>query len=369
MRPEHGGQLKGSRHRSADERAWLDFSVNLNPYAPQPTDAEWLAWRNDIASYPEPTSRCVDRLLEDYLGVAGRGQAISTQGAMEALRLALELQRGRTIHIPAPCFSEYPFLCEQLDLDFRIHVVSEGDWSHGSSWLDMQIEPGSAVLFGNPNNPFGVKASIRDLEPILCRFQENDVTVIVDEAFIEFTETPQEHSLISILADFPNVMIVGSLTKSWSIPGIRLGYLITSDLRNIETLRNRQITWPLNSIVHSWATSMLVEARIAEQRAGMKRLQETKDQLFTYLRDFPFLNVYPSDANYCVCECLSEIDGMIAHLESLQIGVRLCEGIPGLPPGRFIRIGARLLEQNRRLIQALTAFASTFVRESFNKAE
>ena len=369
MRPEHGGQLRGSRHRSAGDGVWLDFSVNLNPYAPQPADSEWLAWRDDIAKYPAPTSRSVDQLLESYLGVSESGWVISTQGAMEALKLALGFQGGRTIHIPVPCFSEYVFLCEQLGLDYRTHVISERGWINGRSWLNMEVDQGGAVLFGNPNNPFGVSVSIEDLLPILCHFRENNVMVIVDEAFIEFTKTPQEYSLISILKDFPNVMIAGSLTKSWSIPGIRLGYLVSADCQSIEILRNRQITWPLNSIVHGWATSMLVEARVAGQRAGMRRLQETKEQLFASLQGFSFLRVYPSDANYRVCECLFQMDEMIGFLGSQQIGVRLCDSIPGLPAGRFIRIGAGLPEHNRRLIQALTAFASLIAEESHRKAE
>ena len=372
MRPEHGGQLKKSEYRSAGGEAWLDFSVNLNPFAPQPTDAEWLAWKNDISSYPEPTSRSVDHLLEAYLGIEGSGRVITTQGAMEALKLSLGLCHGRTIHLPTPCFSEYAFLCEQWGLDCRIHEVPKSGWREGRSWLEMDIEPGSAVLFGNPNNPFGVNLSIRDLEPMLLRFRQNDIRVIVDEAFIEFTKTPEDHSLCSVFFDYPNVMVVGSLTKSWCIPGIRLGYLISSDIHGIEKLRNRQITWPLNSIVCSWATSILVEERIAEQRAGMTRLLETREALFASLREFPFLEVYPSDANYCVCEstCVEiEITEMIRFLESRKICVRTCDTIPGLPSGRYFRIGVRLPEENRRLIQALTEFGQSVGGELVRKAE
>ncbi len=352
MRPGHGGELKTPHNEATVD--CLDFSVNLNPFVLKPTDSEWLSWKNSIHHYPAPTPEKVNQLISQYLGIKG-DCLLSTNGGMEAIRMALSLNLDQKIIIPIPCFSEYPHLCSQLGITYHLQQIPPALWSDGASWLDIPIEPNTTILLANPNNPTGASFSLKKCCTLLETTQELGINWIVDEAFIEFTKNSLKGSLLQVMEKYPNLLIAGSLTKTWAIPGLRIGYLATANPEWFSILRNRQSTWPLNSLIQSWAETFLVPDRIQNHRNLLKKNQETREAFIQALQKLEKIKPLTSDASYILCQT-NPAHKLYEFLASQSIYVRQCDNIPGMKADRYLRIAVRNPCDNQRLIQAIQAF-------------
>jgi histidinol-phosphate/aromatic aminotransferase/cobyric acid decarboxylase-like protein len=205
----------------------------------------------------------------------------------------------------------------------------------------------------NPNNPDGGLIPHAELVGFLRRVHARVKQVIVDESFSHFATEATPETAAGLVAEFPELVVVNSMSKSHGIPGLRLGYAVMS-ARRAKALRDRSL-WNLNALAE-WFTTLICDPEFqqAYERARRRYVRDTR-AMFSDLDKLPGVRAFPSDANFA----LLELDRTAAEITSALLArhgvyVRDCADKRGLDGGqRFIRVAARSQHENRRVIDAL----------------
>ena len=349
----HGGQIRQAAERfGVPLESFVDFSSNVNVLAPAVTAADWERWMTEIYRYPEPAD-LIQRLASFYDVRAEH--LLPTAGAIEALYLSARLFAGCRVAVIEPSFSDYSRAFSTIPCSVeRILLTSELWASSIQDWAD-RLEPFDVIVLGNPNNPTGSFSSIADLTALFDRRWARPKHWIIDEAFIEFVTESERETLLNRLTDYPSLIVLRSLTKSWRIPGLRFGFLATAG--PIEELERIQPPWSVNGVVQAWASEFLRYERRSEYLASLRMLVTLREDFQARLRLIPGITVYPSAANFLLLELADA--GLHAEQVYFKLGcrgilIRVCDSFYGMPKGRFLRVAIRTASENRKLVEVLS---------------
>jgi threonine-phosphate decarboxylase len=349
----HGGQIRQAAERfGVPLESFVDFSSNVNVLAPAVTAADWERWMTEIYRYPEPAD-LIQRLASFYDVRAEH--LLPTAGAIEALYLSARLFAGCRVAVIEPSFSDYSRAFSTIPCSVeRILLTSELWASSIQDWAD-RLEPFDVIVLGNPNNPTGSFSSIADLTALFDRRWARPKHWIIDEAFIEFVTESERETLLNRLTDYPSLIVLRSLTKSWRIPGLRFGFLATAG--PIEELERIQPPWSVNGVVQAWASEFLRYERRSEYLASLRMLVTLREDFQARLRLIPGITVYPSAANFLLLELTDA--GLHAEQVYFKLGcrgilIRVCDSFYGMPKGRFLRVAIRTASENRKLVEVLS---------------
>lgn len=360
----------------------IDASANLNPLGPPEwLDGIWEEVKRDAGRYPDPSYTELREAASKKLGVDPRSLVFGN-GADElfyalASVLASRSRRGLPPVAPLPGarFPEVPsteakaVIVEPSYASYREALESAG-FVAGSLFLreenNFQYEPevlvnlvssmasGSSLWLGRPVNPVGLAPTIEEIATIADG--NPGVAIVVDEAFLEFLDNEESRRSGGLAPSAAllreNVVVIRSMTKFWSVPGIRLGYLVADPGLAVE-VRDALPAWPVSCM----AVRFGVHA-FADPGTHLMRTRHLVDferrRIRTALSSIPGLTVFPGDANFFLCRILSGTDAptLVAALASRGIGVRDCSSYAGLDRF-FIRIGLRKPEDNDRIVKSL----------------
>ena len=354
----HGGRLmEAAKEFRLAQDAFVDFSTNTNVFAPVVPLASWEKWRDQVARYPETEARAVrDQLARLY--EVDPGHILPTAGAIEALYLVARIFAGCKIGIIEPAFSDYERAFRATGCDSERFVLSREMWHAPAGALEHLLDPFDVVVLGNPNNPTG---ALRPREQVLDLLEKpwcRPKTWIVDEAFIEFVADHARETLLPVSSEYRSLIVLRSLTKTWSIPGLRLGFLATSNAAWMGRLRMMQPPWSINSVAQAWAAEYLTLENHTRLLAGLRELPGIRSRFEAALSQIAGLRLYPSAANFLLMELLdSSLDAWQIFRELGRRGllVRVCDSFHGMPNGRFLRVSVRTEEENSRLARELAA--------------
>ena len=353
----HGGQLsKAALEFNLPPESFVDFSSNLNVCAPAVSSTDWERWRTAITRYPQADpARLRDRLATVY-DLDAR-HILATAGAIDALYLAARIFHDRKVAIIEPAFGDYDRAFAAAGCAAERLALAPETWHAPATtaWVDL-IEPFDVIVFGNPNNPTG---SLQPRELLLQLFNTSwsrQKTWLVDEAFIEFVANQENETLLAVLKQNPSLIVIRSLTKSWCIPGLRLGFLATSNSAWLDRLCMIQPPWSANGVVEEWAAAYLTPEHHAQLLAGLRNLREIKSRFELELARIPGLRTHPSAANFLLVE-ITDASLSAAHVYR-ELGrrgllVRVCDSFYAMSKGRFIRIAVRTEPENNRLAEAI----------------
>jgi threonine-phosphate decarboxylase len=349
----HGGGIQQAAERfGLPVECFVDFSSNVNVLAPAVAAVDWERWLTEIYRYPEP--RDLSQRLASFYDTRAE-HVLPTAGAIEALYLSARLFAGSKIAVVEPGFSDYARAFRSVPCSVERILLTPDLW--GSSvreWAD-RLDRFDVVVLGNPNNPTGTFQSLADLATLFDRHWTRPKHWIVDEAFIEFVTGFKDETLLSRLADYPSLIVLRSLTKSWRIPGLRFGFLATAG--PIRELERMQPPWSINGIVHAWAREFLREEHRTEYSASLRTLVKFGHDLEASLRLIPGIKVHPSSANFVLLELTDpafDADRIYVGLGCRGILVRVCDSFYGMPKGRFLRVAVRTASENQRLVDVLS---------------
>ena len=345
----------------------LDFCYLVNPYFPSRRLKDELRANFDTLLTEYPSGMKVNTLIaskcfgvsEQYV-VPGNGAAELIKVLMEDLAPTLSKGEGATTGFVRPTFEEYP---NRYDKDLQVTFVPQNeDYRYTADDLmeffgDKDI---SQLMVINPDNPSGNFIPKADILRLAQWCDERSIRLLVDESFVDFSEDYAYNSLLSdeILEQYPRMAVMKSISKSYGVPGLRLGILASADKDLIARIKKKVSIWNLNSFAEFFM-QIYNKHEKDYQRACAKFVAE-RDDFEQQLRTIPFFRVMPSQANYFLCEVLppytaSEI--VIHMLKQHNILTRDCSGKPGLDPNKqYMRIAVRNHEDNTRLVEALRDF-------------
>ena len=348
----HGGQIERAR-REFGRSAFTDFSSNLNVFWAGISAQEWDALREDIARYPEPDARTLRQNLA-RLDDIDPHFLLPTAGAAEALYLAARLFAEKRIAIVEPSFADYHRAFVAAGCEPARIILPPSLWNEPASEWSALLAPFDVVVLGNPNNPTGGFQSREALIEVIDRPWARAKSWIIDEAFIEFVPDHARASLLGALARRSSVVVLRSLTKSWRIPGLRLGFLATSNAVWLARLEQMQPPWSVNAAAQAWGKTALTPATHAAMLASLAPLPNVRAEFAAGLAALGH-HVFPSAANFLLVE-LRELSASVAYRALGRRGflVRPCDSLHGLTPAdAHLRLAVRWPEENDQLLDAL----------------
>ena len=354
------GKTKQLRYQQRYGGYWrfphlLDFCYLVNPYFPTERMRNELRASFDTLLSEYPSGMKVNTLLMSKYFNIYQDYVCIGNGAAELIKTLMEQLTGK-LGVVYPTFEEYPNRKDKNTL--VLYIPNNRDFRYTVKELEEYFEDKdiSSLLLINPDNPSGNFISCEDVLSLATWAKIRNIRLIVDESFVDFSMGSVSNTLLlnSILDSFSNLVVIKSISKSYGVPGLRLGVLATSDASLVQIIRKDVAIWNINSFAEYY---MQIFGKYEKDylEACQKFIAE-RERFYMELQKIPFLRVIPSQANYFLCEIMekyssSELVG--ALLESANILIKDCSMKFGFEHKNYIRIAVRNEQENNKLLSAL----------------
>lgn len=333
-----------------------DFCYLVNPYFPPKKMMDQMTYFYPTLLTQYPSGMYVQKLLagkmfgvkEDYLLVGnGAAELINTLGRTMSGKTALSI----------PAFNEYVRCfpdCEIVPLSGAKH-----DFRFDMAELRAAAKKMDNLVLINPDNPSGAFLTKEELLELAEICFENGTILVVDESFVDFARKDLRYTMLdnAILEQYPNLMVIKSISKSYGVPGLRLGVCASSNEGWIAEMKNLMPIWNINSFGEYFF--QIYGLYSSQYEAACDEIVRQREKMEARLDAFPFLTVYPSQANYVMCR----VDGMSSKelanklLKDNDLLIKDLSTKNGFDGKNFIRIAVRDEADNAALYAALEQIA------------
>ena len=333
----------------------LDFCYLVNPYFPTAHMKDELRANFDILLSEYPSGMYVNSLIAAKYFDIRQKYTVVGNGAAELIKSLMERVEGR-IGVVYPTFQEYPNRKEQTKIIG--FTPDNADLTYTADdlirfYADKKL---STLLLINPDNPSGNFIPIVDVLRLATWCKERGIFFVVDESFVDFSEDFRNNSLLhnEILQAYPNLAVMKSISKSYGVPGLRLGILASSDEELINWMKHDVSIWNINSFAEFYM-QIFGKYQKDYDRACQKFIAE-RERFMARLTDIPFLRVIPSQANYFLCQITEKYTSEELTrrlLMDFNILIKDCDNKDGLKNKNYVRIAVRDQKDNDTLVEAL----------------
>lgn len=332
----------------------LDYCYLVNPYFNESRiiDEMEAYFRTLISEYPSGMK--VNSLLASKCWGVKEEYIIPGNGAAELIKALMELLPG-TLGVTRPTFEEYPNRRDKESLVTFIPGNADYRYSAADLMEFFGNHHADNLLLINPDNPSGNFIPVDDIIKLAAWCQENGTRLIVDESFVDFSVGYENNTLLhdSILEAYPQMLVMKSISKSYGVPGIRLGILCSADTAIISEIKKKVSIWNINSFAE-YFMQIFTKYEKDYKRACERFLAERED-FERKLKQIKFIRLMPSQANYFLCEILPPKNAnqlVLTMLKRYNILVRDCSDKIGFDGKQYMRIAVRSHEDNARFINA-----------------
>ena len=334
----------------------LDFCYLVNPYFPSRRMKDELRANFDTLLTEYPSGMKVNTLIASKCFGVSEPYIVPGNGAAELIKILMEDSQGKTGFV-RPTFEEYP---NRFNKEQQVTFVPQNeDYRYTADDLmaffaDKGI---SQLMVINPDNPSGNFIPKADVLRLAQWCEAKGIRLVVDESFVDFSVDYATNSLLSdeILETYPHMAVMKSISKSYGVPGLRLGVLASADKELIARIKKEVSIWNLNSFAEFFM--QIYNKHEKDYQQACEKFVKERADFEQQLHAVPFLHVMPTQANYFLCEVLPPYTAkeiVINMLKQHNILTRDCSGKPGLNPDKqYMRIAVRNTEDNTRLVEGL----------------
>ena len=347
----HGGRIRATASvLDLDQEELLDFSANINPLGHPPLEDLILGEMKSVGHYPDNDYVEFRRACAKFVGVDPKN-VVPGNGSSELMRLFAEalIEEGDKVLITSPTFGEYETQSRLFGAEI-VHVPRGIKTpKYPNDFLDEALlEEAKAAFICNPNNPTGILLPRSAIADLAERCERAETFLFVDEAFIELSDPDQ--TVAEMAPRMEHLFVIRSLTKSFGVPGIRLGFGIAGD-RLAEVMNRTRLPWSISSLASAAGAHLLAsdDHLIKSRRVIKKELAWLSGELRRLGLDpvksavnFILVGVGPSGLRSSEL-----VERMVAE----RVLVRDCRSF-GLGE-EYVRVAVRNREENRRLVEAL----------------
>ena len=345
----HGANVDNMAKKfGKNENDIIDFSSNVNPHIISDLGKYVLEGLEKSRSYPDINYTNLRNNISDYIKVDSE-LIIPGNGATEIIYLLMKSIKRR-LAILNPTFSEYGRGAKLNNLEIiDFHLKEENNFSIDLDEIQKNMDKFDSLFICNPNNTNG---TVKNLNELLDLMIENDKLLIVDETFMEFVGEEEKYSLINKIEQTPNLFILKAVTKFFGMPGLRLGYGVTSNKQIIKNIYEYKEPWTINSFAENLSNYLFKDK---EYINGSKDyyINERKFML-EELRKISRLKVYDTDTNFVLIK-LDDDEANSLKLELFEkynILIRDASNFIGLDKS-YIRVAIKSHNDNKVLIESL----------------
>lgn len=345
----HGGNIYDYR------KIVYDFSANINPAGIPQSFKKALTENMDVfARYPDIEYRALKRNIKDYLTLDDNAHVLVGNGAVDLIYSILDGLDYNKLFTISPTFSEYKNAAIKSDIRYEEIFCYNDDFSKVDIELLLdKAEERAIVILCNPNNPTGFLIDIPTLAYIAAELYKKNCILVIDEAFIEFTDDYPHSSFLSRLCEFENVVLIRAATKFFGMPGIRLGYAVTYSSSICEKVKKIQQPWSINSAAVIAGSCIFKDMDYISKSHDW--IKEERRFLYNGLSKIKGIEVYQSKANFHLLKITEKNMGAYELRDELVkhgILIRTPDGFSNLTPENF-RLAVLDRNANKLLLSAL----------------
>lgn len=335
----------------------LDFCYLVNPYYPQVKMIEEMkaSFEMLLTQYPSGMERN-SLLAAKNFGVE-QNHIVIGNGAAELIKSLLSyLSETEKCGFIRPTFEEYPNRCKKENE--VIMNVSYPDFSYTADEVISYFSEHkvSSLFLINPDNPSGNYISRENILKIASWAEKENIRLVVDESFADFSDE-EINSIIEeeVLQTYPHLIVVKSISKSYGVPGLRLGVLASIDTDLISFLKKDVAIWNINSFAEFY---MQIAGKYKKDYvAALKKYRAERNRFISCLKTIHYLRVIPTQANFVMCEVIGKKSKELTEKLLSEKEIFIKDLTPKINDGKqYIRLAIRNEADNDRIIEAFKAF-------------
>ncbi|MEM2958126.1 MAG: histidinol-phosphate transaminase [Candidatus Jordarchaeaceae archaeon] len=370
VRPQHGGEVW--KHNPP----LIDFSCNLNPLGP-PEEAIKIIQQNldYIINYPDDQCTRLKSTLSDYLDVP-LGNIIVGCGSTELIKAFAEafVKPSDHVIVCSPTYDEYAFYCQFMGgIVDRFPLSEDKEFCvETDSLLELVGGGTKAVFLCNPNNPTSRFENKNKILEVVEECGNRSVLVFIDEAFIEFLREGKGNSCVSEVQNYDNLFVSRSLTKIFSIPGIRVGYGVGGE-EIIKYMDKARLSWNVGVLEQALACGLIGNCHSYLERT-VRFVETEKRRMYEKLSRIMGYQPVRPDANFIFVK-IKELGVNSTTFKNIMLNhgflIRDCSSF-GEAFSNYIRIAIKKSEQNSSLLEKLKAVSEEILssdRKEFEAPE
>lgn len=334
----------------------LDFCYLVNPYFPTARMKDEMRANFDILLAEYPSGMRVNSMLAAKYFNISPAYAVVGNGAAELIKALMEGSAVGRVGIVLPTFEEY---ANRLPKDkAEIFIPDNADYSYTAQDLiahfsDKYID---TLLIVNPDNPSGQYIPLADVLSLANWCEGRGIRLVVDESFVDFTDGWRNNTLLrdSLLEKHPTLVVIKSISKSYGVPGLRLGVLVSADTDLINQIRRDVAIWNINSFGEFYM--QIFSKYEHDYYTACDKFIAERTRFYSELVQIPWLRVIPSQANYFLCEVTGKYTSrelterlLIRH----NILIKDCSTKKAFGGKSYVRIAVRDTKDNTHLVEIL----------------
>lgn len=331
-----------------------DYTYLVNPYYPPRRMRDEMKASFDMLMENYPSGQRVNSLLAAKLFGLKVGTVTVGNGAAEIINAWMNLLDGK-IGFAYPTFEEYPNRIEESRrVVFRPSAENGFRYTASDLIKFFTANPVSSIILVNPDNPSGNFLPKKDVLRLVAWTKKKGVRLLIDESFVDFAAQPYTMLDSVFLAENVHVNVMKSISKSYGVPGFRLGILACANEAQADLVKSRLSIWNINSFGEFFL--QIAEKYKSDYASACRRLAAERERFLSELKKIPFLVPYDSDANFILCAVKkphTSRDVMMSLWISANCFVKDCSTKKGFDGAQFIRLAVRNKEDNDALIAAL----------------
>ena len=330
----------------------LDFCYLVNPYFPPKAMLDKIKQEMPVLLTSYPSGLNMQNMNAERIFKVNQENILVGNGAAELIN-ALGLTLTGKVAVGLPTFNEYVRCfrnCELVKID-----NSQWDYSHNLQYLKEITREVDTLMIVNPDNPSGYTLSKEEIEELLDEANKNSCKIVIDESFIDFANSDKRYSLLSneILSRFTNLIVVKSISKSYGVPGLRLGILASYDKVLLKKIRDLMQVWNINSFAEYYL--QIYNLYEKTYLSSCDKIASERTRMIKELRKIDGIKVYDSEANYVMIDLkkVSSYDFCVKMLNTYNILIKDLSSKNYFNGKNFIRVAIRRKEENDKLIDAM----------------
>ena len=333
----------------------LDYCYLVNPYFPSKRLKDEMRANFDVLLTEYPSGMGINSLLAGKCFGVNQRYIVPGNGAAELIKSLMERLDGK-IGVSYPTFEEYPNRCNPERIVKFVPQTEDFHYTAQDLMEFFAANPVDTLLVVNPDNPSGNYIPYADLIKLAAWSQERGMRLIVDESFVDFAYEFPKNTLLNneLLETYPSLVVMKSISKSFGVPGLRLGVMASADEELISFVKKDVSIWNMNSFAEFFM--QIYTKHEADYRKAAGKFMAERERFKNELNEIPFLKVFESQANYFLCEVLEPYTShqlAVTLLKGYNILIKDCSTKKVFDGRNYIRIAIRNKADNDSLIAAL----------------
>lgn len=344
----------------------IDFCYLLNPYYPTQKMIEEIKVNFETLLTQYPSGMRVNSLLASKNFGVNQDYIVIGNGAAELIQVLMGSVEGKTGFI-RPTFEEYPNRCDQQNSVYMRADDLQFTYTEDDIINFFDANPVDILVLVNPDNPSGNYIDSAGLMKLIEWGRHKKIKLIIDESFVDFVDNGESLEQLTLISDDilekyrDGLYIVKSISKSYGIPGIRLGVMASANQVMIKEIKSRLPIWNINSFGEFYM--QIDEKYHKDYVEAIERIRSVRNKFMRELKQIPYLHIIPSQANFVMCEVINGIKSINLACYLLEKNILIKDLSAKVNNGKqYIRLAVKCEEENGYLLMCLREYGKSIGR-------